>query len=56
MLCGPDLFYDPLDFDALDALIDKHFNAKNLRIDLVAPLADQPLDGNLEPLFLPLTF
>eukprot|EP00286_Rhodomonas_abbreviata_P006745 CAMPEP_0181324180 /NCGR_PEP_ID=MMETSP1101-20121128/20210_1 /TAXON_ID=46948 /ORGANISM="Rhodomonas abbreviata, Strain Caron Lab Isolate" /LENGTH=1003 /DNA_ID=CAMNT_0023432315 /DNA_START=70 /DNA_END=3081 /DNA_ORIENTATION=+ len=41
-LCGPDLFFEPLDWDRLDAIIDESFSTSNLRVHLIAPEAEQP--------------
>lgn len=46
VLCGPDLYFDPIDFDALDALMDECFTPENLRIHLVAPTAEMPGVGD----------
>ena len=40
MLCGAELFFDPLDMRVIDKLLDTDFTPSNLRIDLVAPMAE----------------
>jgi len=40
VLCGAELFYDPLDMRLVDKMLDEDFTPANLRIDLVAPLAE----------------
>ena len=42
VLCGPDLFFEPLDLATLDELMDQCFTTENLRVHLVAPLEEQP--------------
>jgi insulysin len=42
VLCGPDLFFEPLDLASLEALMDQYFTPENLRVHLVAPLEEQP--------------
>lgn len=46
VLCGPDLFFDPLDHDKLDTLLDTYFTPRNLRVHLTAPAAEQPGVGD----------
>lgn len=46
VLCGPDLFFDPLDHDKLDAHMDTYFTPCNLRIHLTAPAAEMPGVGD----------
>ena len=41
-MCGPDLFFEPLDLATLDELMDQCFTTENLRVHLVAPLEEQP--------------
>ena len=42
VLCGPDLFFEELDLDVLDKMMDQYFTTENLRVHLVAPLEEQP--------------
>mmetsp|Transcript_39276 Transcript_39276/g.92615 ORF Transcript_39276/g.92615 Transcript_39276/m.92615 type:complete len:1005 (-) Transcript_39276:62-3076(-) len=42
VLCAPDLFFDPLDWSKIDAIIDKSFSPSNLRIHIIAPQSEQP--------------
>mmetsp|Transcript_2509 Transcript_2509/g.5998 ORF Transcript_2509/g.5998 Transcript_2509/m.5998 type:complete len:1005 (-) Transcript_2509:110-3124(-) len=41
-ICGPDLFFEPMDQSSVDALVDTYFQPSNMRAHLIAPEAEQP--------------
>mmetsp|Transcript_7733 Transcript_7733/g.17704 ORF Transcript_7733/g.17704 Transcript_7733/m.17704 type:complete len:1005 (-) Transcript_7733:1461-4475(-) len=41
-ICGPDLFFEPMDQAVVDELVDKYFHPSNMRLHLIAPESEQP--------------